>query len=87
VAHYYQSTTIAHPPSDPYLRAFAASDVILPERPYLARNQDIVDAVDTLIVVPSGAEADNPSSGTWATYRMAMRRGITIHLLMPGSAK
>lgn len=86
LASYMWCKTVAHPPTDPKLRAFTESDVILPPEPYMIRNQAIVDAVDVLIVVPAGPAVDNPRSGTWATFRMAMRRGITVHLLMPGGA-
>jgi hypothetical protein len=67
--------TAAHPPSDDKLRAFTKSDVIYPARSYRERNEEIVDAVTILLVVPLGPESDFPRSGTWQTARYARRSG------------
>ena len=76
-------TTVAHPPADPTRRAFCDADVIKAEKPYMHRNADIVAVVSELIVVPSGPEADNPRSGTWATYRMAVKAGVETVVIEP----
>jgi hypothetical protein len=75
--------TTAHPPTNPTWRAYCDADQVLPEKPYMERNRDIVNAVSTLIVVPSGPEADNPRSGTWATYRMAVKAGVETVVIEP----
>jgi hypothetical protein len=69
---------VVHPPSDPRLRAFCTGDVILPPKPYLDRDFDIVCAAEFLFAVPDGLEENMPRSGTWATVRMARSRGIPI---------
>lgn len=75
--------TVSHPPTDPKLRAWCNADVVHHPRSYLERDQDIVDAVTLLIVVPSGPESDNPRSGTWATYRMAVKAWVETVVIMP----
>jgi hypothetical protein len=75
--------TVSHPPTNPKFHASCKADIIHHPRPYLTRNQDIVDAVSKLFVVPSGPEADNPRSGTWATYRMAVRAGVKTVVIEP----
>lgn len=74
---------VVHPPADPKFRAYTSADERVPEKPYLARNYDIVQVVRGLIVVPSGPEADNPRSGTWATYRMAVKAGVETVVIEP----
>lgn len=66
--------TIAHPPSIDRFRAFTKSDVILPPKPYLERNKDIVNACDFLIAAPDGPE--RVRSGTWSTVRYAKKVGV-----------
>lgn len=66
--------TVAHPPTDPRMRAWKKADVILPERPYLDRNKDIVRAVQKLIAAPDGPE--RLRSGTWSTVRFAKEIGV-----------
>ena len=61
--------TVAHPPNDQRYRAGCAADVILPEKPYLERNKDIVRASGFLIAAPDGPE--RLRSGTWSTVRYA----------------
>lgn len=74
--------TVAHPPIDPKWRAFHRSTVILDTKEYRERNQDIVDKVSTLIVVPK-TNQEELRSGTWMTYRMARERGIHRIKLWP----
>jgi hypothetical protein len=82
VAHLYGLHVTAHPPSNQKYRAHAVwSDQILPEKPYLARNHDIVNASDALIACPDGPESLR--SGTWATVRYAQKKRIPIVILMP----
>lgn len=60
---------IIHPPTDPRLRAFCSGKV-LPEKPYLHRNHDIVEACEMLLAAPH-TEVEIQRSGTWATIRYA----------------
>jgi hypothetical protein len=54
---------------------------LLPEREYLQRNRDIVDATDVLLAAPDGPE--RVRSGTWSTVRYAYRAGRGVLLVMP----
>lgn len=65
---------VIHPPLDPKARAYCQSDIVLPPRPYLVRNHDIVKACDVLLATPAGGE--RLRSGTWATIRYARK----VHL-------
>jgi hypothetical protein len=70
---------ILHPPEVGTLRAFCDRlDIVadietLPALPYIARNRAIVDACDVVVVCPDDFE-ESRWSGTWSTYRYAMRQ-------------
>ena len=55
---------------------------VLPAKPPLARNRDIVAAVDFLIACPAQSK-EIVRSGTWATYRYAKAAGIRTRCLLP----
>ena len=61
---------VIHPPDKAIYRAFCRGEVILPEKPYLVRNHDIVNAVEVLLACPAGTQ-EFRQSGTWATVRYA----------------
>lgn len=70
---------VVHPPEFLMYRAFCKGDVILPVKPYLKRDDDIVGACGFLIATPKeGFEVLR--SGTWATIRRARdkRKHVTI---------
>jgi hypothetical protein len=76
---------IIHPPDNDRHRAFCRDALeVLPPKPYLERNMDIVDASEVLVAAPK--ERDRPVSlrgqGTWWTIGYANRRGcMTLHLV------
>lgn len=79
-----------HPPINDSKRAFCgnADDMREPPKPYMERNEDIVAVSGILFATPSGPEDQNPRSGTWATIRRAIKRGIVVIIIMPdGSAR
>jgi hypothetical protein len=74
---------VIHPPTDEKKRAFCAGYVaILRPAPYLERNQAIVAAVDRLIAAPA-EDREILRSGTWATIRHALRKGIPVVAFAP----
>ena len=74
---------ILHPPKHNIWQAFCKGALeILPARPYLERNHDIVDACDTLIAAPK-QEQEQQRSGTWATIRYARKVGRRVVILRP----
>lgn len=74
---------VVYPPDD-HKHVYAMglkADRLMPEKPYLLRNRDIVDSVDRLIAVPSAPE--RLRSGTWATVRFARNLGKQVTILWP----
>lgn len=63
------------------MRAWCKAEVVLPSRPYLHRNRDIVDNADLLIACPSGAEVRR--SGVWSTVRYARSRELPVTIIWP----
>lgn len=57
--------------------------IVLPAKPPLERNHDIVDISNIMLVIPEGPEKDNPRSGTWATHRYAREVGIRMDVCFP----
>lgn len=49
----------------------------------LVRDQAIVDEAGLLVVGPKDFKEVRRGSGTWATYRMALKRGIPIIIVWP----
>lgn len=73
---------VVHPPDQPALRARMPGDLVLPPKPYLERDADIVAASDVVIACPY-ERAEQRRSGTWATVRMARRAGVSLALVYP----
>ncbi len=67
--------TVGHPPIDNRYRSDVVPDLLLPRKPYLERDRDVVDACTVLVAVPSGPETAQRRSGTWWTVRYARRVG------------
>ena len=74
--------TVCHPPIKEDLRAFHKSDQILEQKSHFARNRDIVDNVDMLIVVPWQDEWHS-RGGTWYTHDYAKKEGVEIYMIWP----
>jgi len=73
---------VVHPPIDPSRRAFVMPmDELRPEKPYTARNRDIVDETDQLVAAPKGLEYLR--SGSWSTVRYARKQGKPVTLVRP----
>lgn len=75
---------IIHPPSDYKLRAWreVPKHMMRPERPFMARNKDIV--TDTIALIAAPAQADEqPRGGTWSTIRFGLRQGRTVIIIQP----
>ena|SRR5215217_5693782 len=72
---------IGHPPTKSTLRAWRKCDHLMPERPYLDRNRDIVNMSDELIACPDGPERQR--SGTWSTVRYALKGHRQVTIIMP----
>lgn len=78
------SLMVGHPStlSGHYSRLAAGiCNSLLPARPPLERNRDIVDTCDVLLACPKGPE--EVRSGTWATIRYARKCGKRIVIVWP----
>lgn len=80
-------TLVCHPghPKDKnntMYRAFTDfNDEVREVKPFLKRDRDIVDAVETMIATPAGEEIR--ASGTWTTVRYAKKQDRPVHIIMP----
>lgn len=63
-------------------RAGCWGDIIMPVKPFLVRNHDIVDACTVLIATP-GEPEEVQRSGTWATIRYARKTGKEVMMVLP----
>ncbi len=81
------ASIIIHPPLDRRYRAFCAADetkgdMILPEKPYLERNRDIVNASEIMVAAPKEL-IEQQRSGTWYTIRRAREKRRQIIIVFP----
>lgn len=81
IEHYLPDVWIVSHPSKGSTRAHGPANEIMRPKDYLVRDQDNVNASDYLWACPKGAEIVR--SGTWATVRMARKKGIPITIVMP----
>lgn len=72
---------VIHPPSDPKLRAFCFALYNKPEKPYLDRNRDIVDAVDVMLATPASVKKSR--GGTWYTINYSLKSGKSTVVFDP----
>lgn len=77
---------VLHPPEDTKAEMrydpWEYTDCVwYPRKPYMVRNHDIVDAVDTMVALPNGSA--KVRSGTWSTVRYAMKVGKPVTICMP----
>lgn len=72
-----------HPPDNPAKRAFCLGNQNRVEKPYIARNHDIVNETDLLIATPGG-ETEQLRSGTWSTIRFARKNAKRVIIIYPG---
>ena len=73
---------VVHPPVLDHARAFCGGRgvTVLPAKPYLERNRDIVDSCSLLVAAPETDE-EKIRSGTWSTVRAARRIGREVFVL------
>jgi len=69
------------PPNVSTLRAFNKGDLIMDEKPYLERNENIVKYSSILIGCPVDKNKEELRSGTWSTIRKAKKHKLDIYIL------
>lgn len=75
---------VCHPPIDASLRAFFASDETRKPLTYFARNRNIVNETECLIVAPYQNEWQ-PKGGTWYTHDYAEKKNKPLFVFYPDS--
>lgn len=78
----YYSNIIIHPPIYENKRSFCKGTIILDKKDYLDRNHDIVDDTHVLLVCPKEYK-EQLRSGTWATFRYAVKKNKPIFIFYP----
>ena len=73
---------VIHPPDVDTLRAYCVGGQVLTKKPYLSRNQDIVNCTDLLVAFPSTKE-EVLRSGTWSTIRYARKTNNPVIIFYP----
>lgn len=74
---------VCHPPVKTELRAYHASDEHREPQSYFARNRNIVNETELLIVLPY-QNAHQTSGGTWYTHDYALKVGKPVFVIFPG---
>ncbi len=73
---------VCHPPEKNELRAFFDSDETRDPLSYFARNRNIVDETDELLVVPY-QDSHQPHGGTWYTHDYAKKKRKNTVVFFP----
>lgn len=73
---------VNHPPLKNDLRAYHESDEFREPQSYFARNRNIVDETDKLIVVPYQDEWQS-NGGTWYTHDYAKKKQKPVDVFYP----
>lgn len=67
----------------PYMRAKIECDMVLPEKPFLVRNLQIVHEVDLMLVTPKEQAEQGKGSGTWASIRYTRKAKKPLIIVYP----
>jgi hypothetical protein len=70
------------PDGDTCRRDSGVDDAVLPGKNHFARNRDIVNVCDLLIVCP-GQMSHQPKGGTWMTFDYARKQGKPVRVVWP----
>jgi hypothetical protein len=73
---------VCHPPLKDELRGWFDSDQTNPPLSYFARNRNIVDQTDQLLVVPFQTSPQD-NGGTWYTFDYAKKKGKPTTVIFP----
>jgi hypothetical protein len=64
-------------------RSTVEPDLVMPAKPFLIRNQDIVRESDVMIITPAQTTPQREGSGTWATIRYTRSAQKPLIILWP----
>lgn len=71
---------VIHPPDNYKLRGFNQGDIILEEKQYLKRNDDIIECSEAMIACPFDKNKEEQRSGTWSTIRKTKKLKKPIYI-------
>ncbi len=86
ICHELGIPVVIHPPSNPRKRAFCkGARKVMPEKDYIPRNRDIVNASTVLIGTPKDdvMPTDFRGQGTWSTINYANKVGNEVYTFAP----
>lgn len=69
-----------YPPNNKTMRSFNKGDILMPEKPYLERNLDIIKNSNILIACPVDKNVEELRSGTWSTIRQANKIKLQTYI-------
>jgi len=78
-----KSIIVVHPPTNPKKRAFKQGDFILKEKPFMIRDDDIIDESDLMLATPFQFEEQGRGSGTWAVIRHTRKARKPLIIVWP----
>jgi hypothetical protein len=73
--------TVAHPPTNPKLRAYCIADEVREPLPYITRNHNMVDESGILFATP-WESYEIKRSGTWSTVRYAKKTSVPEFVIL-----
>jgi hypothetical protein len=82
IAKVLRYKVVCHPPDKSDLRAFHKSDTVKLPMSYFARNRNIVNETEVLLVVPFQT-THQPTGGTWYTHDYAVKVDKLVHVIYP----
>ena len=82
VASTFGYKVVCHPPEKDEYQGFFGGNEVREPKGYLARDRDIVDETDMLIVVPLQNEHQS-TGGTWYTHDYAVKKGKPVYVFYP----
>ena len=77
-----EGNIVQYPPTNMNFATINEADKVLPPKPFLERNHDIVDACSFMIAV-SSTRKEQQRSGTWATIRYAKKQNKLVEIIFP----
>lgn len=78
----FSFTIHSHPPIKDDLLGYSENDRVSAPKSYFARNRDIVDSSNIMLVIPK-ENSPQQYGGTWYTYKYARSKNKRIYIIYP----
>lgn len=66
-----------------YFRSNVECDLVMPEKPFLIRNRNIINESDVILITPKETREQFKGSGTWASIRYARTANKPLVVIWP----